>query len=108
MSRCNPTLRWGAGTTRDKVVDTAATREMEQRLAAMRRDRDEIDKMISPTPSSQEVKQTPTCQVVSFQETSPRVEVYRTSTCQLSNGVATKTETPKEEDKKYITFRSSN
>ena len=81
MSRCNPALRWGAGTTRDKVVDTAATREMEQRLAAMRRDRDAIDKMIAP---SQEVKQTPTFDV------------------------STKTETPKEEDKKYITFRSSN
>jgi len=87
MSRCNPTLRWGAGTTREKVADTAATREMEQRLAAMRRDRDEIDKMIAP---SQEAKLTPTCM--------------------LSYGVEqpTKTETPKEEDKKYITFRSSN
>jgi hypothetical protein len=79
MSRCNPALRWGAGTTKDKVVDTAATREMEQRLAAMRRDRDAIDKMIAPSAPSQEAKQTPT-----------------------------KTETPKEEDKKYITFRSSN
>jgi hypothetical protein len=88
MSRCNPALRWGAGTTREKVADTAATREMEQRLAAMRRDRDEIDKMIAPSAPSQEAKQTPTCQVVSFQETSPRVEVCRTSTCQLSYGVA--------------------
>lgn len=77
MSRCNPALRWGAGTTREKVVDTAATREMEQRLAAMRQSRDAIDKMW--TSSSQE-KQTPT---------------YR-----LPEKV--------EEDKKYITFRSSN
>ena len=88
MSRCNPALRWGAGTTREKVVDTAATREMEQRLAAMRRDRDAIDKIWSAP--SQEAKQTPTCQ--------------------LSHGVVqpTKTEILKEEDKKYITFRSSN
>jgi hypothetical protein len=95
MSRCNPTLRWGAGTTREKVADTAATREMEQRLAAMRRDRDAIDKMIAPSP---EVKQSPTCQVVSFQETSP------------SHGVEQiiKEETTKEENKKWITFRSSN
>ena len=77
MSRCNPTLRWGAGTTKDKVVDTAATREMEQRLAAMRQSRDEIDKMWTQ-PLAKE--QTPVI----------------------------KTEIPKEEDKKYITFRSSN
>ena len=61
MSRCNPALRWGAGTTREKVVDTAAAREMEQRLAAMRRDRDAIDKIWSAP--SQEAKQTPTCPV---------------------------------------------
>lgn len=82
MSRCNPALRWGSGTTREKVVDTAAAREIEQRLAAMRRDRDAIDKMW--TQSSSVEKQITTCQV------------------------SIKTETPKEEDKKYITFRSSN
>ena len=92
MSRCNPTLRWGAGTTREKVADTAATREMEQRLAAMRRDRDEIDKMIAP---SQEAKLTPTCERGS-------------NTHRYGVEQPTKTETPKEEDKKYITFRSSN
>jgi hypothetical protein len=79
MSRCNPALRWGAGTTKDKVVDTAATREMEQRLTAMRRDRDAVDKMWS-APSSQEAKQISTCQLVEKAD----------------------------EDKKYITFRSSN
>lgn len=103
MSRCNPALRWGAGTTKDKVVDTAAAREMEQRLAAMRRDRDAIDKMWSVP--SQEKQQTPTCQVVSFQETSQRIEVCHTSTCQL--GIADRYQLP-QEDKKYITFRSSN
>lgn len=77
MSRCNPALRWGAGTTRDKVVDTAAAREMEQRLAAMRRDRDTVDKMWAQP---------------SAKEQAPVI----------------KTEVPKEEDKKYITFRSSN
>ncbi len=81
MSRCNPALRWGSGTTREKITDTAATREIEQRLAAMRRDRDAIDKMwASPcskeVPSQEKQQQTPTCQP--------------------------------EEDKKYITFRSSN
>ena len=82
MSRCNPALRWGAGTTREKVVDTAATREMEQRLAAMHRDRDAVDKMWF-APSSKEApsqQQTPICQLPEKAE----------------------------EDKKYITFRSSN
>ena len=78
MSRCNPALRWGAGTTREKVVDTAAAREMEQRLAAMRRDRDAVDKMWSVP--SQEKQQPPTYQPVEKAD----------------------------EDKKYITFRSSN
>lgn len=107
MSRCNPALRWGAGTTREKVADTAAAREMEQRLAAMRRDRDAVDKMWT-LPSQEKQQQTPTCQVVSFQDTSPRVEVCRTPTCQL--GIADRYQLPEkaEEDKKYITFRSSN
>ncbi len=77
MSRCIPAQRWGAGTTREKITDTAATREIEQRLAAMRRDRDAIDKMWSQ----------------------PSVEKQQSPTCQPQ---------PKEEDKKYITFRSSN
>ena len=82
MSRCNPALRWGSGTTREKVVDTAATREMEQRLAAMRRDRESVDKMWCGQPS---------------------VEKQQPTTCQ-----ELKQPPPKEEDKKYITFRSSN
>ena len=82
MSRCNPALRWGAGTTREKVVDTAATREMEQRLAAMRRDRDAVDKIWSVPSAKEEPSQ------------------QQTPTCQLPEKA--------KEDKKYITFRSSN
>lgn len=78
MSRCNPALRWGAGTTCEKVVDTAATREIEQRLAAMRRDRDSVDKMWSSKEPIQSMNS----------NTVKQVEV--------------------ENDKKYITFRSSN
>ena len=85
MSRCNPALRWGAGTTREKVVDTAATREMEQRLAAMRRDRDAVDKMLSSSSPSSQKEQLLTCQL-GVQSTPEKTE----------------------EDKKYITFRSSN
>ncbi len=80
MSRCNPALRWGAGTTRDKAIDTAAAREMEQRLAAMRRDRDATDRMWSQPAAEKTIQNIPTCQL-----------------------------TPQEEgNKKYITFRSSN
>jgi hypothetical protein len=104
------------------VADTAATREMEQRLAAMRRDRDEIDKMIAPSPSSSEGKQTTTCQLsygVACAERSSNTDRYgvacaerssNTDRYQLSYGVelATKEEPIAEKDKKWITFRSSN
>ncbi len=45
MSRCNPAARWGPGTTCEKPVNTAVAREMEQRLAAMQKERENIDKM---------------------------------------------------------------
>jgi hypothetical protein len=97
MSRCNPTLRWGAGTTKDKVVDTAAAREMEQRLAAMRRDRDAIDKMW--TQPSDTKQQAPTCQEPKRNLVSREYEELRSPTCPAKQS---------DEDKKYITFRSSN
>jgi hypothetical protein len=53
MSRCNPAARWGPGTTCEKVADTAATREMEQRLAAMKREREAVDKIWVDSPSTQ-------------------------------------------------------
>jgi hypothetical protein len=97
MSRCNPALRWGAGTTREKVVDTAATREMEQRLAAMRRDRDAIDKMWSQPLA--EKPQTSTCQLASQSLAAQSVASLSEASYQQPQ--------PKE-DKKWITFRSSN
>ena len=79
MSRCNPAARWGPGTTCDKVANTAATREMEQRLAAMKRDRESVDKMWTTTAT-------------------------KPSECESGKCPMPK----KAEDSKYITFRSSN
>jgi hypothetical protein len=47
MSRCNPAARWGPGTTCERPVNSANSRELESQLAAMRTARDSVDKMWS-------------------------------------------------------------
>jgi hypothetical protein len=82
MSRCNPAARWGPGTTCEKPVNTDAAREMEQRLAAMRRERDSVDKIWTAAAASPQKPQA----------------------CEMGKCSIPK----KAEDNKYITFRSSN
>ena len=79
MSRCNPAARWGPGTTCEKPVNSANSRELESQLAAMRAARESVDKMWHGAPAKPAA-----CEM---------------GKCPLPN---------KGEDTKYITFRSSN
>lgn len=85
MSRCNPAARWGPGTTCEKPVNTANARDLESQLAAMRSARESVDKMWPGSSSVTTVK--------------PQQPFCETGKCKVPK---------KEEDIKYITFRSSN
>jgi hypothetical protein len=53
MSLCTVN-KWGTGTTREKLVDTEATLEFKQRLAAIQSERAKLDALWnSPTESSE-------------------------------------------------------
>jgi len=46
--RCNPTARWGPGTTKDRVTDTESTNELKARLEQMAKERAKQDSMWQP------------------------------------------------------------
>lgn len=52
--RCNPSARWGPGTTKEKQVDTEGTKELKQRMDEMLKEREKQNSMWAPL--SQEVQ----------------------------------------------------
>ena len=52
--RCNPTARWGPGTTKDRVTDTESTNELKARLEQMAKERAKQDSMWTPLTQDQE------------------------------------------------------
>ncbi len=52
--RCNPTARWGPGTTKDRVTDTESTNEIKARLEQMAKERAKQDSMWAPLTQDQE------------------------------------------------------
>ena len=43
--RCNPSARWGPGTTKEKQVDTEGTKELKQRMDQMLKEREKQNSM---------------------------------------------------------------
>ena len=43
--RCNPTARWGPGTTKDRVADTESANQLKARLEQMAKERAKQDSM---------------------------------------------------------------
>ena len=62
---CN---RWGPGTTCEKPTNTAASKELQERLAAMRNERTAQDKMwdTEPTNTNQQQTATQTAQLTKY------------------------------------------
>jgi len=52
--RCNPTARWGPGTTKDRVTDTESTNELKARLEQMAKERAKQDSMWQSLAQDQE------------------------------------------------------
>ena len=51
--RCNPSARWGPGTTKERQVDTEGSKELKQRMDQMLKEREKQNNMWT---SSQEEK----------------------------------------------------
>jgi hypothetical protein len=43
--RCNPSARWGPGTTKERQVDTEGTKELKQRMDEMLKEREKQNAM---------------------------------------------------------------
>ncbi len=43
--RCNPSARWGPGTTKEKQVDTEGSKEIKQRMDQMLKEREKQNSM---------------------------------------------------------------
>jgi hypothetical protein len=43
--RCNPSARWGPGTTKERQVDTEGTKELKQRMDQMLKEREKQNSM---------------------------------------------------------------
>ena len=43
--RCNPSARWGPGTTKEKQVDTEGSKELKQRMDQMLKEREKQNSM---------------------------------------------------------------
>jgi hypothetical protein len=46
--RCNPTARWGPGTTKERAPDTESANELKARLEQMAKERAKQDSMWQP------------------------------------------------------------
>jgi len=43
--RCNPSARWGPGTTKEKQVDTEMSKELKEKMDAMLKEREKQNAM---------------------------------------------------------------
>ena len=43
--RCNPSARWGPGTTKEKQIDTEGSKELKQRMDQMLQEREKQNNM---------------------------------------------------------------
>jgi hypothetical protein len=57
--RCNPSARWGPGTTKEKQVDTEGAKELKQRMEQMNKERAKQDTMWINTELSEKKELTP-------------------------------------------------
>ena len=62
--RCNPSARWGPGTTKERQVDTEGSKELKQRMDQMLKEREKQNNMWS------QAEEKPSVPVFSSQATS--------------------------------------
>lgn len=57
--RCNPSARWGPGTTKEKQIDTEGSKEIKQRMDQMLKEREKQNSMWTSTASTPSTSNTP-------------------------------------------------
>jgi len=57
--RCNPSARWGPGTTKEREVDTQVSKELKQKMEAMMKEREKQNSMWSQSTQLEEKTSTP-------------------------------------------------
>lgn len=57
--RCNPSARWGPGTTKERQVDTEVSKELKQKMDKMLQEREKQNNMWSQPSQVEEKVSTP-------------------------------------------------
>ena len=57
--RCNPSARWGPGTTKERQVDTEVSKELKQKMEKMMKEREKQNNMWSQEGQVEETSSTP-------------------------------------------------
>ena len=57
--RCNPSARWGPGTTKERQVDTEGSKELKLRMDQMLKEREKQNNMWCQVPHIEEKPSTP-------------------------------------------------
>jgi hypothetical protein len=64
--RCNPSARWGPGTTKEKQIDTEGIKELKQRMDTMLKEREKQNAMWCQTEEVEEKILTPGFSISTF------------------------------------------
>jgi hypothetical protein len=53
--RCNPSARWGPGTTKERQVDTESSKQLKSKMEEMMKEREKQNAMWTQTPVQDQV-----------------------------------------------------
>jgi hypothetical protein len=70
--RCNPSARWGPGTTKERVIDSEGSKELKERMEQMMKEREKQNAMWINTELSQKKELTPMFSSFTSTTTTPR------------------------------------
>ena len=54
--RCNPSARWGPGTTKERQVDTESSKQLKSKMEEMMKEREKQNAMWTQSPSQDQAK----------------------------------------------------
>lgn len=54
--RCNPSARWGPGTTKEREIDTESSKQLKSKMEEMMKEREKQNAMWTQTPSQDQAK----------------------------------------------------
>jgi len=57
--RCNPSARWGPGTTKERQVDTESSKQLNSKMEEMMKEREKQNAMWTQSPSQDQAQAKP-------------------------------------------------